>query len=455
MTGITGSSMSGLARLLLDMGFQVSGSCDRSSAVIDSLRALGITVTIGHTAETVHQADLVIYTTAVSSDNPELLECERCGIPVMDRPELLGWIAERYERSVAICGTHGKTTSTSMLAKIMLDNGEDAAIHIGGVLDAIGGSVRLGHGDLFITEACEYKRAFFHLKPYLEVILNIDRDHLDCYRDIEEIETTFGTFMDQVKEGGILIGNGSDARILHQFQLRPDLNHLTFGWNETDDYHPRCYQEDAEEYVSFDFYCHEQKLCHVQMAVPGKFNAENALAALAAAHVLGADMISAATSLSEFSGAHRRFERTAVINGVELFHDYGHNPTEIRNALHIARKRCKGKLISVVQPHTFSRLRSLFDDFVTCTAEADLTLITDVFMARERDPGDLDSGMLADAMNRAGISARWTPTFEDAEQAVLEVWKPGDLVITQGCGNIYLLNDMIARHAQSTGLIQK
>ena len=144
-----------------------------------------------------------------------------------------------------------------------------------------------------------------------------------------------------------------------------------------------------------------------------------------------------------------------MINGVELFHDYGHNPTEIRNALHIARKRCKGKLISVVQPHTFSRLRSLFDDFVTCTAEADLTLITDVFMARERDPGDLDSGMLADAMNRAGIPARWTPTFEDAEQAVLEVWKPGDLVITQGCGNIYLLNDMIARHAESTGLIQK
>lgn len=445
MIGVGGSSMSGLAEMLVDKGYQVSGSDRSDGYLMNDVRRAGVQVFIGQKAENVHGADLVVYTAAIAPENPERMEADRLGIPSMERAYLLGQLMEGYPESVGICGAHGKTSTTSMLSQILMEGGLDPSIHIGGKLDAIGGSTRIGRGSAFLAEACEFRRSFLQMKPTLAVVLNIDADHLDCYKDIDDIERTFGQFMQLVPQDGLVIGNGEDTRILRQM-AKLNCRCETFGMAPGCDWHPVNLQEDDRGYASFDLYHGNEFVTRVQMGVPGSFNVDNALAAMAAAHALGADMNKAAESLKRFTGAHRRFELTDTIDGVEVFHDYGHNPTEMRSALSIARKRCKGRLWAVMQPHTFSRVRTLFDEYLTCTEQADFTLVTDICAAREKDPGDLNSGMLVEGMRAHGIDAIWTPTFDDTENYLRSHWQPGDLAITMGCGDINKLNDQIHQH---------
>lgn len=445
MIGIGGSSMSGLAAMLMEKGYQVSGSDKTEGYLIGDVRAKGATVFIGHKPENVHGADLVVFTGAAPEDNPERVEAARLGIPSMERAYLLGQLMEGYPNGVGVCGTHGKTTTTSMLSQILVECGMDPTISIGGKLDAIGGSTRIGKGDTFLAEACEFRRSFLQLKPTLAVVLNIDADHLDCYKDIDEIEDTFGQFLHLLPENGIAIGKGTDERVLRQLR-RLTCRAETFGMTEACDWHPANLREDDKGCADYDLCYRGNLLGHVAMAVPGAFNVENGLAALAAAHALGADMAQACESLGHFHGAHRRFELTDTIDGVEVFHDYGHNPTEMRSAVSIARKRCKGRLLAVMQPHTFSRVKNLFNEYLTCTELADVTVVTDICAAREKDPGDINSGMLVEGMKQHGINAVWTPTFDDTEAYLRAHWQPGDLVITMGCGDINLLNDQIHRH---------
>ena len=448
MIGIGGSSMSGLAEMLLAEGYQVTGSDRSDGYLLDGLRRKGIRVMVGHRPENVEGADLVAYTAAIPADNPELAACRRLGIPTLERAFLLGQLSEGFSRSVSVCGTHGKTTTTSMLSQMLMACGLDPTIHIGGQLDAIGGSVRVGGSDIFVTEACEFKRSFLQLRPTVAVLLNIDEDHLDCYRDIDEIEETFGQFLALLPESGLAIGRGADPRVCRQLKLLP-CRHETFGFEDSCDWHPAEYREDPHGYASFVLCRRQERLAHVEMQVPGRFNVENALAAFAAAYELGAGMQTAADALKTFHGAHRRFELTDTIDGVEVFHDYGHNPAEMRSALSIARKRCDhGRLWAVMQPHTFSRVRRLFDAYLTCTEEADFTLVTDICAAREPDPGDLNSGMLVEGMKANGIHAVWTPSFDDTEAYLRAHWQPGDLVLTMGCGDINLLNMQIHRHEE-------
>ncbi len=450
LIGIGGSSMSGLAEMLLAQGYQVSGSDRDETYLVHFAREKGAQVHIGHRVENVHGADLVVYSAAIAADNPERLEADRLGIPSIERAWLLGQLMEGFPRAVGVCGAHGKTTVTSMLSQMLVENGLDPSIHIGGRLDAIGGSVRTGKSDIFVAEACEYNRSFLRLKPTVAVVLNIDADHLDCYRDLEEIEETFGQFLALLPENGIAIGNGDDPRVsrrLSALHCRVE----RFGFGEGNDWRPDNLSEDDRGYASFDLMHGGSKVAHVRMGVPGRFNVMNALAALAAADCLGLSAEKAAGSLEKFTGAHRRFELTDVIDGVEIFHDYGHNPAEMRNALSIGRKRCKGRLWAVMQPHTFSRVRTLFDQYLTCTEEADFTLVTDICAAREKDPGDLNSGMLVEGMKQHGIDAVWTPSFDDTEQYLRAHWQPGDLVLTMGCGDINLLNDQIHRHERTSG----
>ena len=448
MIGIGGSSMSGLAEMLLDKGYQVSGSDRTDGYLMQDVRDAGATVYVGHEAGHVHGADLVVYTAAIPPENPERMEAERLGIPSMERAYLLGQLMAGYPWSVGICGAHGKTTTTSMLSQLLVDCGMDPSVHIGGKLDAIGGSTRIGQSGIFLAEACEFRRSFLKIQPTMAVVMNIDADHLDCYKDIDEIEETFGTFLQKVPEGGIAIGKGTDERVVRQLKkLR--CSTYTFGLTDACDYHPAGAVEDAHGYFSFDLMGRGRCLGHVSLKVPGAFNAENALAALAAADLLGADMEKACASMSSFSGAHRRFELTDTVDGVEIFHDYGHNPAEMRNAVHVARKRSDGRVIAVMQPHTFSRVRSLFDQYLTCTQEADITLVTDIFAAREQDPGDLNAGMLVDGMRAHGIEAYWTPTFDDTEEWLVKNWRRGDLVITMGCGDINMLNRQIHEHLKN------
>ena len=445
MIGIGGSSMSGLAEMLIDQHFRVSGSDRDETYLIHYVREKQAEVHIGHRAENVHGADLVVYSAAIPEDNPERTEARRLGIPCIERATLLGQLMEGFPRSVGICGAHGKTTVTSMLSQMLLENNMDPSIAIGGRLDAVGGSTRVGHSDIFVAEACEYNRSFLQLSPTVAVVLNIDADHLDCYRDINEIEQTFGQFLSLVPRDGVAIGNGDDPRIRRLFRALT-CRKITFGFDDSNDWHPVNLREDEHGFASFCLCFQGKNVADIRMAVPGSFNVMNGTAAVAAAVYLGLAADRAAETLSRFTGAHRRFELTDRIDGVDIYHDYGHNPTEMRNAISIARKNCKGKLWAVMQPHTFSRVRTLFDQYLTCTKEADYTLVTDICAAREPDPGDLNSGMLVEGMRKNGINAVWTPSFDDTESYLKARWKPGDLVITMGCGDINLLNDQIHRH---------
>lgn len=445
MIGIGGSSMSGLAEMLIDQGYRVSGSDRDETYLVHFVREKHADVTIGHKAENVHGADLVVYSAAISADNPERFEAERIGIPCMERATLLGQLMEDFPDAVGICGAHGKTTATSMLSQMLMENNMDPSIHIGGRLDAIGGSTRVGHSSIFVAEACEYNRSFLHLSPTIAVVLNIDEDHLDCYKDINEIEQTFGQFLSLLPDNGTAIGNGDDPRIIRLFE-KVKCRTILFGLKKEHEWHPENLTEDERGYASFDL-CHNGKtVSHVKMSVPGMFNVMNGIAAVVTAVRLGLDPDKAAATLEHFTGAHRRFELTDRIDGIEVFHDYGHNPTEMRNAISIARKRCRGVLWAVMQPHTFSRVRTLFDQYLTCTEEADITLVTDICAAREKDPGDLNSGMIVKGMRKNGINAIWTPSFDETEKYLKSHWHSGDLVITMGCGDINLLNDQIHRH---------
>ncbi len=447
LIGIGGSSMSGLAEMLLDEGYPVSGSDRDEGYLIGDVRRAGAQVMIGHRAENVHGAALVVYTAAIPADNPERLEAARLGIPALERATLLGQLMETREKGIAVCGAHGKTTTTAMLAQILMSCGRDPSIHIGGKLDFIGGSTRVGHGDVFLAEACEFNRSFLQLRPTVATVLNIDADHLDCYRDLDEIEETFGQFLRLLPPDGLAVGRGTDERVLRQLR-KLSCRAVTFGLTDACDWHSADLTEDAEGRASFTLMHGAEPVARIRMGVPGLFNVENALAALATAIELGCDPAQAARAAEAFAGAHRRFEKTGELNGAELFHDYGHNPAEMRNALSIARKRCKGRLVAVMQPHTFSRVKALFDDYLTCTRVADITLVTDICAAREKDPGDIHSGMLVEGMRRNGIDAHWTPSFDDTEAWLRANLRPGDLALTMGCGDINMLNEQIRLHEE-------
>lgn len=445
--GIGGCSMSGLALLLKDRGYSVTGTNSYESEYLSVLREQGIRVAVGNQVENLAGTDLVVYTQAIREDDEYLLFLQDRGISIIPRSTLLGQLSEDFNRSIAVCGTHGKTTVTSMLAQILIETGADPTVHIGGVLPSIGGNVRSGRGEIFLTEACEYKRAFLALHVTDVILLNIDVDHLDYYRDIDEIESAFGEFLAKLPGNGWVLGKGDDERVVRRLcSLNCQTN--TFGVSETCDYRMKNLTEDTHGYYQYDFCLKNETVGHVCMSVPGLFNAENAAAALAMSHHLGIDLHAAIEVIGRFTGAHRRFELTGTLNGAELFTDYGHNPTEMRNAVSIARKRCRrGKLWAVIQPHTFSRVKTLFQDYLTCTEEADVTLVTDICGAREDDPGDISSGMLVAEMKAHGVNAILTPTFEDAAQLLRTNIKEGDLVITLGCGDVYVLNKMLQCHA--------
>ena len=454
LIGIGGSSMSGLAEMLQDQGYTVTGSDRDDGYLLGALRRKQIPVQIGHRANNVHGADLVVYSAAIPPDNPERVEAERLGIPSLERAWLLGQLMEGFPYAVGICGAHGKTTVTSMLSEILMSQKMDPSIHIGGRIDSIGGSTRVGHGKIFVAEACEFNRSFLHMPPTVAVVLNIDADHLDCYRDIDEIEETFGQYLRLLPEEGTAIGNGDDPRVRRQMESL-SCRRIFFGGDSGSDWYPERLTENDLGAYSFDLMRQGTKAAAVHLSVPGLFNAMNAIAAIAAADCLGADVELAAETVSAFRGAHRRFELTDRFRGIEIFHDYGHNPTEMRNVLSVARKRCRGgRLIAVMQPHTFSRVKALFADYLTCTKEADITLVTDICAAREKDPGDISSAMIVEGMRQHGVTAFLTPTFDDTERWLRDHWRSGDLIITMGCGDINRLNDQIHEHLRQMKAVE-
>ncbi len=446
--GIGGSSMSGLARLMRKHGCEVSGSDRTANHKTDALRDEGISIYIGHNAENVIGKDLVVYSAAIPRDNPERKAARDMGICEIERCTLIGLLMVHYSDAIAISGTHGKTTTTAMMASVFVSAGEDPTIHIGGELPSIGGSTRLGTGESFICEACEYNASFLSFLPDRAVILNIDEDHLDFYKDIDDITASFTKFARLVPENGCVFGNGDDARVrklLEGLSCRT----CTFGLEPQNMIRAEniSYDEDGKPVFTATYFGHP--LCEVELSVAGEHNLRDALAVIAVANDSQLPMNVVSQALHDFTGVGRRYELTSVTDGVRIYTDYGHNPTETQTALTVARKQAKGRVFAVLQPHTFSRTKTLFDGFVHCFDDADEVLVTDICAAREVDPGDINSAMLVDAMLQNKVSAHYTPSFDDAEEYLREHWKSGDTVVTLGCGDIYLLNEQIAAHGDT------
>ena len=332
-----------------------------------------------------------------------------------------------------------------MIAQVLMAAETDPSIHIGGSLDLIGGNVRTGNGDIFLTEACEFNLSFMHLRPEIAVITNIDEDHLDFFRDIDHIQSSFGAFLAKVPDSGTVIGNGDDVRVVSLFKTLA-CKTLTFGMNAANDVYASDITYNEFGHGSFNLMRDNQTLGHIALRVGGKFNVYNALAAATCAVSLGLDMQTVCQALSEFQGAKRRFELTGVIDGVKLYHDYGHNPTEMQNALSIAKLQPHNRLWAVMQPHTYSRVKKMLPQYFTCTRDADITLVTDIYAAREKDPGDIFAADIIDGMKQNGVHAVHTPTFDDTEAYLRDHWQPGDLVLTMGCGNINQLNEQMNEH---------
>ncbi len=448
MIGIGGSSMSGLAEMLQKEGCLVTGSDNTKSHATDRLEAMGIPVSIGHRAENIPGAALVIYYAAISPENPERQEARRLGIPEMERSCLLGQLMRGHRQVICVAGAHGKTTTSSMIGEVFLDAGVDPTIHIGGRVDHFGGGSRVGGKDFFIAEACEYHSSFLDMHPTMAVIMNIDEDHLDYYKDIDDIEHAFGRFLSLLPPGGTALGWGEDMRIRRLFSALPCRTY-TFGTAENDDY--RAVNARLSEYgcPEYDVQWNGIIIAHIHLRVVGEINLLDSLAAFAAAHLSGLDAETIANALNGFAGVHRRFELTGTVDGVKLYHDYGHNPVEMRTAVASAMLQKAGHVFAVMQPHTYSRVKTLFNDYLECTKAADTTLVTDIFAAREKDPGDIRSEMLVEGMQKHGVNAVLTHTFDDAEAYLRAHWQPGDLVLTMGCGNINLLNEQIQKHGDS------
>lgn len=442
--GIGGSSMSGLARFMLQKGCAVSGSDRDASHKTEALEKLGVKIYIGHSAENVHGADLVVYSAAIAESNPERAEAKRLGIPQVERAVLLGRLMSTFDQAICVSGTHGKTTTTSMIAQIFVEAGEDPGVHIGGELDAIGGGTRVGGGNTFIAEACEYSGSFWHFYPTIAVILNIDEDHLDFYKDLDDIEASFRRFAGLVPEDGWVVGWGDDPRVrrvLSSLKCRT----RTYGLEPYNELRAEDISYDELGRPRFTVTLYGHPLCEVELAVSGEKNLLDALAAIAVSDIAELPMSRVSETLAHFTGAHRRFDLTSVTDGVRIYQDYAHNPAEMKTAIHIAAMQPHKTLWAVWQPHTYSRTKALFNGFVETFDEADHILITDVMGARESDPGDIRSEMFLEPLRARGKKVDVTPTFDDAEAYLRSHWHSGDLVITLGCGNIDLLNEQIAK----------
>ena len=446
--GIGGSSMSGLARLMKWLGSEVCGSDKTDSHKTRALVDFGLKVYIGHHGENVEGSDIVVYSAAIKEDNPEREYAFRHNIPQIERCTLIGMLMKYYDNSIAISGTHGKTTTTAMISEVYMACGQDPTIHIGGELNSIGGSTRLGGSSSFICEACEYNASFLSFFPKQAVIMNIDEDHLDFYKDIDDIENAFFRFASIVPEDGCVFGMGDDKRV-REVLGKLKCKTRTFGiepWNEVRAENLFFDEDDCGHFTATYF---GHPLCEVDMTVAGKHNVMDALAAIAVANENELPMTLVGETISAFKGAHRRYELTSITDGVKVYTDYGHNPTETKSVLSVARKQCGQTLWAVLQPHTYSRTKTLFDAFTRCFDDADEVLVTDICAAREVDPGDINSGMLVDALIKKGVKAHLTPSFDDAENYLRSHWKSGDSVITLGCGDIDLLNEQIFAHGDT------
>ena len=443
--GIGGISMSGLASVLLERGFTVTGSDMKLSPLTKLLTSLGATILCPQRAENITKdIDVMVCTAAIHPDNPEYAAARSMDIPILTRAQLLGQIMDHYENSVAVSGTHGKTTVTSMLSCILLSADLDPTISVGGILKEIGGNIRVGKSENFITEACEYTNSFLTLKPKYGLILNIDADHLDFFKDLNDIRRSFHRFAQNIRKGGTLIIN---HEIPHPEEITEGIEAriITFG-GEGADYVPTGITYNEVGAGTFHVQKNGQDLGSFSLHIPGAHNVSNAVCAIAAADQMGISMKDCRKGLDAFHGADRRFQiKGKLKSGATVIDDYAHHPTEIRATLMTASHYPHRKIWCVFQPHTYTRTKALMNEFADALCLADEVVLAPVYPARETDTLGISSDTLRQNIARRGKDARCFPDFERIEEFLQSQVREGDLVITTGAGDVVQVGEDLLR----------
>lgn len=453
--GIGGISMSGLAELLHTKGFTVTGSDHKGSKITDHLSKLGIKVATSQVAENINgDIDLVVYTAAIHEDNPEYQAVIAHNIPLMDRANLLGQVMKHYKNAISVAGTHGKTTTTSMVSLMMIEGGMDPTISVGGILDNIEGNIRIGNSDNFIVESCEYKNSFLSFHPTHEIILNIEAEHLDFFKDLADVRHSFRSFAEKLPSFGNLVING---HIENFEEITKDLpcNVITYGILEgkTDlnaISSPFYYAAANISYTdegcgTYDLIRDNQFITRITLGVVGEHNISNSVSAIALVDRLGVSIDAMKTALLAFKGTERRFQKKGVLNGVTIVDDYAHHPTEIKATLTAAKAYPHKDIWCVFQPHTFSRTKALFNDFVTSLSLADKIVLADIYPAREEDPGDISSKDIQEKLIESGKEAYYFNSFEQIQNFLREKCTNGDLLITMGAGDVVSIGESLLR----------
>ncbi len=439
--GIGGISMSGLAEILLSRKFPVSGSDSHESALTDQLAAQGAVIHYPQMAENItDDIDVVVYTAAIHPDNPEFRAAQEKNLPMLTRAQLLGEIMRNYKEAINVSGTHGKTTTTSMITEILLEAHKDPTVSVGGMLKDIGGNIRVGGQETFVVEACEYTNSFLSFFPTIEVILNVEADHLDFFKDIDDIRHSFKLFAEKLPEDGLLVIN-KDIKHSEYFTQALKCRVVTFGHEKDADYTANFISYDKFAHPSYTLFYKGEELAQVELGVTGEHNIYNSLAAVAVARSLDIPMEVILRGLKRFTGTDRRFQKKGSVNGFTIIDDYAHHPQEIAATIEAAKKYPHRKLWIVFQPHTYSRTAALLDDFAGALSQADEIVLADIYAAREKNTIGISSDDLRKHMLEQNTNVYYIPKFEDIEDFLLQHVEEGDVLIMMGAGDIYKVGD--------------
>ena len=452
--GIGGSGMYPLAQIFHSKGYEITGSDNNETETLDAVRKMGIKVFLGQKAENIEGAELIIYTAAIMADNPELIAAKASDAIVCERAEILGVITGWYSNALCVCGTHGKTTTSSMLTEIFVDAGEDISCVIGGKLPSIGGSGRAGKSESMVCEACEYQDHFLNLFPDVAIILNVDADHLEYFKNIENIIKSFHKFADMATKA--VIFNGDDANTLKSLEGISGKELISFGWDRKNDYSAEIISKQGLV-TKFRVFFRGEAAAEMEINVPGDHNVVNALAAIAAARYSGLSFEDAAKGLAAFHGAIRRFQLIDKVGGITIVDDYAHHPAEIAVTLKAAKELDFNRVWAVFQPFTYSRTEILMDDFARALEIADISVITDIMGSREKN----EHGIYTEMLGAKTKNAVWFDTphdladrqtaeqkeknFDECIDYITDNMQEGDIVITLGCGDVYKLAKKLAK----------
>ena len=445
MIGIGGVSMSGIAEILKNFGVNVTGSDKSESEITEKLIKNGIPVTIGHNLEDVRKSDVVIYSAAISPDDTEMLEAKKCNIQTIERCDFLGLLTKAFENTIGISGTHGKTTTTSMVSLCFIEAGLDPNIQVGGILKQIDGNYKIGDSEYFIIEACEYVESFLKFFPKAEIILNIDNDHLDYFKTFDNVKNAFVKYVKLLPDSGLLVVNADDSNCLDLCNFT-NCKKLTYGIKNTSaDFYAKNILFDDNGFPEFDVYNKENLYGHFKLNVPGYHNVLNSLSCIALCTEYGISKESIYLALQKFTGVHRRFEFIGKVNDASIFDDYGHHPTEIMATCKSMQNKKYNKSWVVFQPHTYSRLKNLLDDFANSLIEFDNIIILDVYAAREKNIYNISSKDLSDKLISLGKDAKYISDFNNVVDYLKENVSPNDIILTLGAGTVTEIGPMLLK----------